>query len=122
MVIYGGLVRVTPLYYEAFCFIVAQCVGRLSGTKPVDANGLTYIGVADYEATASILSHVFFAITADNDLTNGGKDQIKTLFKDGISAENQKGTPGSPTNPGIICRNIALSAGIFGKPIPDCVT
>ena len=34
IVLFGGLVRRSCLYYEGLCFIVAQCVARLSGGLP----------------------------------------------------------------------------------------
>ena len=123
VVIHGGLARVSCLYYEAFCFIVAQCVARLSGTQPVDAKNLTYIGVADFQATSFVLRRVYYAITTDSDLDEGILKQLKTLFQDGISAHNQQGNPGSPsTDPGIACRYRALSEGIFGGDAPPCAT
>lgn len=123
VVIHGGLVRVGCLYYEAFCFIVAQCIARLSGTKPVDQHNLTYIGVADFEATSSILRNVYYAVTSDSDLNIGVLTQMRHLFQDGVSMANQQGDPNSPsTNPGIPCRYKALSTGVFGGEVPPCAT
>lgn len=121
VVIFGGLVRISCLYYEAFCFIVAQCVARFSGQLPVDGNKLTYIGVADFYATAMILKQVFFASLDSSDLFTGILDQMKTLFQTGISTENQKGDPGDlASNPGIPCRYKAISSGVFVGDVPGC--
>jgi hypothetical protein len=123
VVIFGGLVRVACLYYEAFCFIVAQSVARFSGQLPVDANKLSYVGVADYYATAVVLGHVFYAISDNSDLISGVAAQLKTLFQTGISAANQAADPNNPAaNPGIPCRYSAISSGIFGGALPGCVS
>jgi hypothetical protein len=122
VVIHGGLVRISCLYYEAFCFIIAQCVARFSDQAPVDSYGLTYIGVADHYATSTLLTRVFFSISDDGDLINGIADQIRQLFQTGISAQNQMADPNDlAANPGIPCRYKAITAGIFGHDIPPCV-
>ncbi|MCF2133792.1 MULTISPECIES: hypothetical protein [Burkholderiaceae] len=123
VVIHGGLIRISCLYYEAFCFIIAQCVARLLGQAPVDHNGLTYIGVADHYATSTLLTRVFFSISDDSDLLNGIEAQIKTLFQTGISTQNRTADPDNlAANPGIPCRYSAINAGIFGHDVPTCVT
>lgn len=123
VVLFGGLVRVPCLYYEAICFIVAQCVARFSGEQPVDSNNFTYAGIADYYATSMILGRVFYAISSNSELINGVADQIKTLFQTGISTTNQQGDPNNLAgNPGIHCRYGAIKAGMFGSPIPACTT
>lgn len=123
VVIYGGLVRVSCLYYEAFCFIVAQCVARFSGQAPVDANQLTYVGVADFQATPALLMRVFYTVSANSDLVNGIFNQLRTLFLTGISAANQQPDPANPAaNPGIQCRFGAIAASIFGQSMPGCTT
>jgi hypothetical protein len=121
VVIHGALVRIACLYYEAFCFIVAQCIARFSRQPPMDSNNLTYIGVADYYATSTLLTRVFFSISDDSDLLNGIQTQLKTLFQTGISTKNQAPDPNNlAANPGIPCRYKAITAGIFGDDVPAC--
>ncbi|MDU9412667.1 hypothetical protein [Pseudomonas sp. zfem005] len=123
VVVNGGLVRITCLYYEAFCFIVGQCVARFSGQTPVDGNGLSYVGVADYTTTVTLLSRVFFSVSDNSALNSGIEIQIKTLFQQGISSQNQKPDPNDlAANPGIPCRYRAITAGIFGEALPGCVS
>lgn len=121
VVIFGALVRISCLYYAAFCFIVAQCVARFSGQLPVDRNQLTYIGVADFYATAMILKQVFFIGPDADDFLDGIVVQMKTLLVTGISSQNQKPVPnGVAANPGIPCRYAAITAGVFGHNVPGC--
>ncbi|UVM52973.1 hypothetical protein LOY38_13545 [Pseudomonas sp. B21-015] len=123
VVVHGALVRIASLYYEAFCFIVGQCVARFSGQPPVDANGLSYVGVADYYTTGTLLSYVFLSASDNSDLPSGIETQLKTLFLEGISLPNQAPAPGNlAANPGIHCRFNAITSGIFGKPLPSCVS
>lgn len=123
VVVNGALVRIACLYYEAFCFIVGQCVARFSGQTPVDGNGLSYVGVADYYTTVTLLSRVFFSISDNSALNSGIEIQIKTLFQKGISTTNQAPDPNNlAANPGIPCRYRAITSGIFGESVPGCVS
>jgi hypothetical protein len=123
VVVHGALVRIACLYYEAFCFIVGQCVARFSSQLPVDGNGLSYIGVADYYTTVTLLSRVFFSVSDNSALNSGIETQLQTLFKKGISVQNQAPDPNNlAANPGIPCRYNAITSGIFGEPLPGCVS
>ncbi|MGC5698868.1 hypothetical protein J4P02_01560 [Pseudomonas sp. NFXW11] len=123
VVVNGALVRIACLYYEAFCFIVGQCVARFSGQPPVDGNNLSYVGVADYYTTITLLPRVFFSISDNSALNSGIEIQIKTLFQKGISEQNQMPDPGNlAANPGIPCRFNAITSGIFGESLPACVS
>jgi hypothetical protein len=120
VVLFGGLVRYPGIYYEGLSFIVAQCVSRLSGLAPATAQGLTYVGAADFYATSSVIREVFYAITNDSDLINGISMQIQALFNS-VSTANQGGNDNDLQNdPAIGCRIVALQTGIFGGNVPKC--
>jgi hypothetical protein len=121
IVLFGGLARRPCLFYEGLCFIVAQCVSRLSGQQPA-TQGITYVGAADFYATSILTGSVFYAITGDSDLISGISTQIQALFN-GISDANQQGDPNDlPNYPAIGCRKVALQNGIFGESLPPCVS
>ena len=121
IVLFGGLVRRSCLYYEGLCFIVAQCVARLSGgLPPATPQGITYVGAADFYATSNVIRQVFYAISDNSDLISGISTQIQALFN-GVSEENQQGDPNDlPNYPAIGCRIVALQNGIFGGSVPTC--
>lgn len=120
VVLFGGLVRRSCLYYEGLAFIVAQCVSRLSGLKPATPQNITYVGAADFYATSKVIRQVFFAITGDSSLFNGISTQIQALFN-GVSAANGAGDPGNLADyPAIGCRIGAMENGIFGGNVPEC--
>lgn len=120
IVLFGGLVRRSCLYYEGLCFIVAQCVARLSNLAPVTSQGITYVGAADFYATSNVIRLVFYAITGNSDLINGISTQIQALFN-GVSDQNQQGDPNDlPNYPAVGCRIVAMQNGIFGGSVPPC--
>jgi hypothetical protein len=120
VVLFGGLVRRSCLYYEGLCFIVAECVSRLSDQTTI-TQGIIYVGVADYNAI-SVVSSVFYAITGNSDLINGIKTQITALF-DGIPVQDGQGNPSDPLNdPGIYCRMLAMNNAIYGDSMPPCAS
>lgn len=122
VVLFGGLARRSCLYYEGLCFIIAQCVARLTGHTPATPDGITYVGVADYYAIADVIGQVFYSITDDSDLINNILAQINALFS-GISENNKKGNPNDLANyPAIGCRAGAIQNGIFGLGVPKCAT
>jgi hypothetical protein len=119
IVLCGGLARQPSLYYEGFCFIVAQCLARLSGKTP-STQGITYVGAADFYALSDIIRTVFYAITGNSDLINGISTQITTLFNS-IPEQDAQGDPHDlANNPAIGCRIVALQNGIFGGNVPAC--
>ena len=120
VVLFGGLARRSCLFYEGLCFVVAQCVSRLSGLAPTTAQGITYVGAADFYAISNVIRQVFYAITGNSDLINGINNQIPALF-DNISAANQAGdTSDLADYPAIGCRKVAIENGIFGGSVPVC--
>jgi hypothetical protein len=122
VVLFGGLARRSCLYYEGLCFIVAQCVARLSGQTPATPapGNITYVGAADFFAI-NVVSSVFYAISGNSDLISGISTQIRTLFS-GIPDKDAGGNPNDlPNDPGIGCRLIALQNAIFGLSMPPCV-
>ena len=108
IVVSSGLTRIKGLGLEGLMVIMAHMVARLHKSAPVDANGHTTVGMADYYSSG-ILRTLFFGTTYSDMFGAGLKQVTKTVFA-AISKDNHAYET-DPFQPTIDTRIDALSAG-----------
>ncbi|MGZ8220622.1 MAG: Hint domain-containing protein [Methylobacter sp.] len=109
IIISGGLARIANLNLEGLAMIIAHMISCVQKSAPVNNQGYTSVGMADYYSTM-ILQTVFF-IPALNDVLDKGISQLKESLFDNIS-DKDKTYKGDPYKPSIDTRLDAIDAGI----------
>lgn len=113
----GGLVRCLDLGLEGISIILAHLIGRIRGGDPVEANGLSCRGRADYFAVAAVQRGVWWGELYPT-ITFPGIAQMAKLFS-GLSDE--AAAPGSPcVEPTLACRVQTYQAAFALEYEPAC--
>lgn len=108
IIISGGLGRIKDLNLEGYAVIIAHMISCVQKSAPVNRNGYTTVGMADYYSM-QILSTVFY-LRSYNEIVNKGISQITKSLFDNIS-DKDKDYKGDPYQPSIDTRLDALDAG-----------
>jgi hypothetical protein len=119
VVINGGLARQDGLSLEGLALIIGQALGHLYGGEPLNDEGYSCTGVADFAATAAMLPEAFFGARSWP-IVQAGLKQVRDLF-DLIDIAHRDGRPGDTcTYISIECRLSAMEAGANSAPLPEC--
>ncbi|MFE2752257.1 hypothetical protein ACFXGA_09670 [Actinosynnema sp. NPDC059335] len=118
VVVTGGLARAGVLDFEGLVMAVAHGANRLSGVEPLNDQGFTVTGRADYDAFHDT-SRIFWWITEWSRSTGAAQKQFNDLF-DLISEQNAQGNPDAGHDePSIACRRKCIAySSVLG--FPEC--
>jgi hypothetical protein len=115
----GGLVRMTGLFYEGITMAIAHGVARFLAGAPKTGAGLSCTGQADLYALGAISQKIWFGNPWLKE-TMAGYQQLQALFGL-ISTENARGNPLDVCDqPSIQCRLDTMMTGIAGGSLPEC--
>ena len=115
VVITGGLIRMTPLKFEGIALVMAHGIGRLVGGPPLDREGRSCVGQADYAAVGGVMMNVWFGMQWGQ-ITWEGIKQVKALF----GLISNEGSVDTCLNPTLDCRLSAMDAALRTLPLPEC--
>jgi hypothetical protein len=108
IVISGGLARIKNLNLEGFSLIIAHMISCVQKSAPLNYQGYTSVGMADYYST-QILATVFYN-EAYNNVVNKGISQITEAIFNNISSKNINYNS-DPYKPNVDTRLDAFDAG-----------
>lgn len=119
VVVNGGLIRTDAIQYESLAFIIAHQIMVLQGGEPMDAQGYTCRGQADYTALLAVFPYVWFGLYS-HPMVEPAFEQI-TKFYGYIDIDNRQGIPGDTCNGiSIDCRLSTMQAAWQVAPLPEC--
>jgi len=108
VVLPGGLTRIKNLGVEGLAIILGHLVVRLQQRPPLDNDGYTSVGMADYYSSG-VLDVVFFPVL-NPDIFGSGLSQIEQAIFSNINPEHDK-YEGDPYQPSIETRIDSMTAG-----------
>ncbi|WP_243711604.1 Hint domain-containing protein [Paenibacillus sp. BK033] len=109
IVLSGGLTRIKGLGMEGMAFILGNMVSRLQKSAPLNADGFTTVGMADYY-TPAILQNMFFG-NLYAPLMTSGLEQIQNVIFGNINASLHDAFETDPFQPTTGTRMDAVEAG-----------
>lgn len=116
IVVTGGLVRIVELGFEGLALVLARQNGALMNVPPLNEDGYSCTGEADYAAVIAVMNEVFRPKIAAT-LIPPGIEQIKTLFE---GVEKHRGGEDQCMHLTLDCRLEAMEAAWKLQPLPEC--
>ncbi|HEX8104897.1 MAG TPA: hypothetical protein VF533_19915 [Solirubrobacteraceae bacterium] len=116
VIITGGLIRMRDIGQEGMALVIAHCIGRFTGGKPLDEQGCSCTGQADYAAVAGVLPSVWNGLQWVP-VAKAGIAQIGALF---ALVKQHRGGSNACADPALDCRLAAMNAPLEMMPLPNC--
>ncbi|WP_165969377.1 polymorphic toxin-type HINT domain-containing protein [Actinomadura sp. KC06] len=120
VIVTGGLARLKEIGYHGLIMAIAHGVERFSGQKPLDADGFSVTGLADYLAFAVDGQSIWWHPPEATVCPPVAYKDMSALFGL-ITPANSHADPDDPLDrPSVQCRLDCVGAGVAGASLPEC--
>jgi hypothetical protein len=115
----GGLLRINAIKFNSLAMILANRIGGMFGGPPLNDQGYSCEGQADYSGVGVVLRKIWYG-GLYGDIVGPGLKELDEFFGY-ISPDNSTGVPGDTcTYISIDCRKQAMNAALMSIPLPEC--
>ena len=115
----GGLIRILAIKFNSLAMILANRIGALFGGPPLNDQGYSCEGQADYSGIGVVLRNVWYGGLYGT-IVGPGLKELDEFFSY-ISPDHAGGVPGDTcTYISIDCRKKAMNAALMSTPLPAC--